>query len=685
MIVNEGLANAVTSRRKSLLTVTTSVDGGLSLSHPSSPAHAASILTSISGGDLNSISPSSVHLKPAKQTKINEYLEQRRPRRVSVAANKGRTSLSPSTTSLNLSQTTSPNNVSQCISSPIKSASNISFRKEEIDQMYENPLCLRKVREAFLYNGSDAFHNYCSIVSRGKESASPSRRRRREAYMEIFAALAGLSASKIYAENIDIETLTASFDDIAIGLKSLSDRWLTYSSDELYSLAFMMDINERGSVCWTDFFDFMLGIHEALAEDYRQNPAKVFESLYDDLKEMSYQASLGILPSSQNRVPGIANSPHDDSMFVRLQCLATYARNVLGMQPLTMLLQAAGPIGSDLYADDFVQLLISLGAQIDDSYLNLPPEVKAMNTDIPVSPIPKTANEQYKTQHAVNGGVISKEESHIIVSGDSEETMQSFHDSIQDLRVTAKKISEKIAEQDGNMQETMGIWSAIHNIEKNFNRLSALSPTKEKSAISASSEKIIKSPGKSPDKTMFKLFAEQASENDNSNDNDDDNVNIDTNVPFSPVAQEKNNKCSSGLTRTSVTINTSMNSSYECKKKSPNGTVANRRRSLDSTPKEMRRSSIAASISMNPIASPSGGNSVTSSRHNAHFRNSTKPANLSIFRSPGGRIVHPNRNSYDNSTYSWKPTVITGKYNDRFQTTHDLMDAKKMNCILYNQ
>lgn len=168
MIVNEGLANAVTSRRKSLLTVTTAMDSGLS-SYPSSPAHAASILTTISGGDLNSISPSSVHLKPAKQSKINEYLEQRRPRRVSVAVNKGRTSLSPSTTSLNLSQTTSPNDLSQSISSPIKPASNISFRKQEIDQMYENPLCMRKVREAFLYNGSDAFQNYCSIVSRGKE------------------------------------------------------------------------------------------------------------------------------------------------------------------------------------------------------------------------------------------------------------------------------------------------------------------------------------------------------------------------------------------------------------------------------------------------------------------------------------------------------------------------------------
>ena len=129
-----------------------------------------------------------------------------------------------------------------------------------------------------------------------------------------------------------------------------------------------------------------------------------------------------------------------------------------------------------------------------------------------------------------------------------------------------------------------------------------------------------------------------------------------------------------------------MNTTYECKNKSPNnGTVANRRRSLDSTPKELRRSSIAASILTNPIGSPSGDNSVTRSRHIAHFRNSTKPANMSIFRSPGGRTVHPNRNSYDSSTYSWKPTVITGKYNDRFQTTHDLMDAKKMNCILYNQ
>ena len=49
------------------------------------------------------------------------------------------------------------------------------------------------------------------------------------------------------------------------------------------------------------------------------------------------------------------------------------------------------------------------------------------------------------------------------------------------------------------------------------------------------------------------------------------------------------------------------------------------------------------------------------SRHIAHFRNSTKPVNMSIFRSPGGRTVHPNRNSYDSSTYSWKWSVTVGK------------------------
>ena len=678
MIVNEGLANVVASRRKSLLTVTTTTMDGMQLLNPSSPAHTTSILTSISGGDLQSLSPSAIHLKPAKQSKINEYLEQRRPRRVSVAVNKGRTSLSPSTASLNLSQNVSPNNLSQSISSPIKiTDSNISFRRDEIDQMYENPLCLRKVREAFLYNGSDAFQNFCSIVTRGKESASPSRRRRREAYMEIFAALAGLSASKIYAENIDIESVTASFDDIAIGLKSLSDRWLTYSSDELYSLAFLMDINEKGSVSWTDFFEFMLGIHEALAEDYRQNPAKVFESLYDDLKEISYQASLGIPPSSQNRVSVIPNTPQDDSLFVRLQCLATYARNVLGVQPLTTLLQAAGPIGSDMYAGDLLHLLNSLGAQIDDAEFNSPNNGdKAVGKEIPVSPIPKVANDQYKTKHSIHAGVSSRDENHTV--DNTEDTVQSFHHSIQDLRVTAKKISEKIAEQDGNMEETMGIWSAIHSIEKNFNRLVTLSPTNEKPTDATSPHDELKSPNKSSNKTIFKLFTEQSSEN-----NDDSNIDINTNVPFSPVTQEKSNKVGAGLARASVTINTSMNSNYEYKVKSPTGTVATRRRSLESTPKELRRSSVAAST-MHSNASPSGSSSVASSKHIAHFRNSIKPVNLSIFRSPGGRIVHPNRNSYDNSTYSWKPTVITGKYNDRFQTTHDLMEAKKMNSILYN-
>lgn len=70
-----------------------------------------------------------------------------------------------------------------------------------------------------------------------------------------------------------------------------------------------------------------------------------------------------------------------------------------------------------------------------------------------------------------------------------------------------------------------------------------------------------------------------------------------------------------------------------------------------------------------------------------------RPVNLGIFRSPQVRQRHGNINTTTlttnitcNTTTTsvvWKPTKISEKYNSRFQTTQDLLFARKLYPVLY--
>ena len=62
----------------------------------------------------------------------------------------------------------------------------------------------------------------------------------------------------------------------------------------------------------------------------------------------------------------------------------------------------------------------------------------------------------------------------------------------------------------------------------------------------------------------------------------------------------------------------------------------------------------------------------------------SQKTNLSIFKSPAARAKHVHRNIYSEETMSWESdkSLLTNKYNERFQTTHDTIDAKKIFRVL---
>jgi hypothetical protein len=93
------------------------------------------------------------------------------------------------------------------------------------------------------------------------------------------------------------------------------------------------------------------------------------------------------------------------------------------------------------------------------------------------------------------------------------------------------------------------------------------------------------------------------------------------------------------------------------------------------------------STASNPFESSTiYASSVATSNASARGKRSpqkTSYASLDIIRSPMKRQQYSNRNIYDPSTFTWKPTVMTNKYNERFQYPQELAEAAKMNAIFF--
>ena len=88
----------------------------------------------------------------------------------------------------------------------------------------------------------------------------------------------------------------------------------------------------------------------------------------------------------------------------------------------------------------------------------------------------------------------------------------------------------------------------------------------------------------------------------------------------------------------------------------------------------------------NPFDSSMAGGSVATNGPNSPSRRrkarvTSNYPSLDIIRSPMKRQQYANKNTFDESTYSWKPSLITNKYNERFQYPADLAEASKMNAI----
>ena len=549
-----------------------------------------------------------------------------------------------------------------------------------------------------MWRGSVAFQHFCSLISFGKDFNSPSRRVRREAYMEIFAGLAGYTASRIYAEAIDLTKVEASVADLVIGLKALSQRWLLYTNDELYSLAFLLDINERGRVSWTDFYDFCVGVHEALTEDVRVLPGLAFENLYGDLMKLSELyafcgvdvtcvkgaavRSHGESPSSAAH--GSEMSAAESMLIVTLADIAATARDA-GFLPLTDLLSAVGPLASEIGVGALRSLLLSFGCSVDG-------EAAAS----PHSPVESRASKLS----------LCNPEAPLGKQPLAENSLQNLRTNLKSLKDSAFDISQKLLGQQEGVESTKGMWKSIESIEKNITSLSRSDSTLVNTSSSSSPKK------RSSISKMFGAVGEGEDKHADSGPAVAEMVQMLQTIAATPSpAKTPNNGAARSrpsttpptplhIAQSSVTARRKQIIKSSVKLDSSNSHMAQANSSASSSarksPAGARGQINTTPLRSRPVPGTPGSRSSTPARPSPSSRSSTpgkaqsssgeRPVNLSIFKSPMDRqLSHPNRNVYDENTFQWQPSVRCNKYSERFQTTSDLQEGRKIISVFYNE
>ena len=496
-----------------------------------------------------------------------------------------------------------------------------------------NSFCLqeggfKKLKQCLFYDNIDAFRNFCSLVVRGKEFSDPSKRRRREAYLDLFSTLSGNTASRIYELQLDVEELKATYENIATGLLGISDRWKRHPIDAIYSLCMLIDFDSNGYATWGDFFDFMEGIEDA-TKHKTLSAEKVLSQLYRDLRDHTRLCAYGGFYSQDltNEVLKIELRQDELLLYARIAEFVSYSRK-LGKTPLKDLCLLIQEKGLIVNTNDLVNFFTDLGATIVDE---------------------EVINDQNIPETKIDTNIQLEENF----------DYENVNETIQLLRINANKISEKLASQTDSTDPN--ILNALKSIEQELSSFgdkitnngidTSTSSSGKAASIWEHSESLYSKENTSP------IEENLASRRGVSSP---DKLTIFNNklsprVPFiaTPGGEDLINKLSEG----SINITPSSTS--------PNrlGKVHNRRLSLSA---EKQTISLLHKVTASSTPSPGASSRV----------------DMSIFRSPLNRQQSGNKNKYDNKNCTWNPTKKTNKYNDRFQTNADLINQSKLNCLL---
>ena len=504
-----------------------------------------------------------------------------------------------------------------------------------------NSFCLqeggmKKLKQCFYYDNIDAFRNFCSLVVRGKEFSHPSKKRRREAYLDLFATLSGYKASKMFELQLNAEEVKATYDNITMALLGISDRWKRHPIDAIYSLCMLIDFDSNGYATWNDFFDFLEGIEDA-TKHKTLNTEKVLTQLYRDLRDHTKLCAYGGFYSQDltNEVLTIDLSQDELVLYARIAEFLAYTRK-LGNSPLKELYQLLQQKGAFITVNDLINFFTALGAIIKDD---------------------TTDNDSNNNNFVENNKIIKD------IKLEENFDYDNVNETIELLRINANKISEKLTSRSDTTDPN--ILNALKSIEQELGsfgkKISNNNNNNDNNTNTNSSSKA----------ANIWSFSESAYTDENNSPIEDNlatrrgvatpdkltvfNNKLSPRVSFyqTPVGEGVVSKLSEG----SINITPSSNSPNK------SGKIHNRRMSLSA-----QKDTISLLHKVTKASTPSPGASAR--------------VDLSIFRSPLSRQQSGNKNMYDDKNYIWHPTIKTNKYNQRFQTKEDLINQSKLNSLL---
>jgi hypothetical protein len=182
----------------------------------------------------------------------------------------------------------------------------------------------------------EAFQALCSILTRGKNLCSPTKRQKRKANGVYFAALAGLQLDSTKAKTHLVNGRTRiGLLELAAGMAKQSARWLAMTPDEILSVVILIDQGGHGSMSWGEFYDFCHQLEEKMSSTVGTNsPQKAIGQFYADLV-VQKQALLTGQFMEKARVS--LSEERLSALTTQLIKLAICAR-LNGLNPLTLLM-----------------------------------------------------------------------------------------------------------------------------------------------------------------------------------------------------------------------------------------------------------------------------------------------------------------------------------------------------------
>lgn len=155
------------------------------------------------------------------------------------------------------------------------------FARHELERIISDAEGLRFIWYAFLDDAREPFHLLCELITCGKGFCSPaSPSQQRIAASTLFASFAGI---KLREEELPLN-VAISFSDIGAGLQAITEKWSTFTSDQLLSVALLLDLSGEGSVSYEDFLNFIQLANDSLQQDPLHSE-DCFLTFYDCLIE----------------------------------------------------------------------------------------------------------------------------------------------------------------------------------------------------------------------------------------------------------------------------------------------------------------------------------------------------------------------------------------------------------------